>query len=74
MRYRIKQTDKERFIPQCKSWYDFEWGNIDREDNFVWHTTSLYSICSSLESAKQVITRCKTIKLEERKYPKYFKV
>lgn len=74
MRYRVKQISSDVFIPQCKSWYDFEWGNIDRVDNFVRYTTSSYSRCSSLESAKEVITRSKDFKLKQKKYPKYFKI
>jgi hypothetical protein len=73
MQYRVKQIDENTFIPQCKSWYDFEWGNIDRLDGYIWHTTLTYAICPSLESAKQAIIRCKSIKLEKKEYPKYYK-
>lgn len=73
MQYRVKQIDENTFIPQCKSWYDFEWGNIDQSDNYVWHTTSTYSRCSSLELARKTIERHKSCLKEEAKYPKYYK-
>lgn len=75
MKYRVKQINESTFIPQCKSWYDFEWGNIDKDDNYVWSSSKQnWSICHSLDSALQVIMVHKTIKREKKQYPKYHKV
>jgi len=74
MIYRVKQIDDNTFIPQCRPWYSLEWDNIDRKDNFAWHTYSHYAHHSSLESAKTTIERYKTYLKKESRYPKYFKV
>lgn len=74
MKFRVKQIKDDAFIPQCKPWYDFEWGNIDREENYIWHTTVYHSICPSLDTAYQVIIRYKTVEREKKQYPKYHKV
>jgi hypothetical protein len=74
MRYRIKQVDENTFIPQCKPWWDFDWGNIDQEGDHVWYTTYSFSQCESLESANTAIKKYKSYLKLQKQYPKYFKV
>lgn len=74
MKYRVKQIEENTFIPQCRPWWDFDWGNIDRKGDYVWYTTSTYSCCSSLELAKKTIERYKEFQKIKKRYPKYYKV
>lgn len=74
MIYRVKQIDDNTFIPQCRLWFWFEWGNIDIKDDYVWYDTQTWSICSSLDHALQAIMVHKTRRREKKQYPKYHKV
>ena len=74
MRYRIKQIDENTFIPQCKHWLHFNWGNIDRAADYVWYTTYEWSQCKSLELANTTIEKYKSYLKLEKQYPKYYKV
>jgi hypothetical protein len=74
MKFRIKQIDEETFIPQCKPWWDFDWGNIDLDGDYVWYTTSSYSRCQSLELAKVTIEKYKSFLKLKKQYPKYYKI
>jgi hypothetical protein len=74
MKYRIKQIDENTFIPQCKHWWCLDWGNIDKEGDYVWYTKSWYSKCKSLELANTSIERHKSYLKSKKQYPKYFKV
>lgn len=74
MMYRVKQIDDNTFIPQCRPWYDFEWGNIDRKDDYTWYLRTHYSHHNSLESAKTTIDRYKSYIKKKSRFPKYYKV
>lgn len=74
MPYRIKQINESTFIPQFRLWFWFEWGNIDKKDDYVWYNTETWSICPSYDSAYQTILKYKTVRKEKKQYPKYYKL
>lgn len=86
MKYRIKQIEENKFLPQVKTWFLGSWKSIDKEDFYLWTAKRhrKFCICSTLREAKDVINDYKWY-LEYRKdtiaatakkmfYPKYHKV
>ena len=73
MRYRIKQIDKDTFIPQYRQCFLFRWESIDNIDNYCWLSTEKYSHNKTYDEAHEVIQRHKR-HLKRTKYPKYYKV
>jgi hypothetical protein len=87
MKYRIKQIDENKFLPQVKTWLLGYWRNIDKDSLFIWHSliaSTRWCICSTYEEAKQVIDNYK-LHFKQRKdtiaatakemfYPKYHKL
>jgi hypothetical protein len=74
MKFRVKQIDDNTFIPQCRSWYDFDWKSIDKIDNYSWSICTDYAHHSTLEDAMYTIERHKKYIEQKNKYPKYHKV
>lgn len=73
--YRIKQTDKDTYIPQV---WRLGWEGIDRGINCgTWYGKEyqrLYCSVSSLEKAKSVINDYKEYIKSKKQYPKYHRV
>jgi hypothetical protein len=74
MKYRIKQINKNVFIPQCKKNWFCEWGNIDRETNHLWHIDTTFAYHKSFEDAENRINRYKENLKEKNNYPIYYKI
>lgn len=76
MKYRIKQIDEKKFIPQVKTFFLGSWRSIDKYDLHLWVSEiagSINFICETLDQAKQVIDNYKANQKNKRKYPKYHK-
>lgn len=73
MKYRIKQVEKNIFIPQFKKCFLFNWESIDNIKNYTWLSTEKYSHNETYDEAFEVIQRHKRY-LKRTKYPKYYKV
>lgn len=73
MKYRIKQVEKNIFIPQFKKCFLLKWESIDNIKNYTWLSTEKYSHNETYDEAFEVIQRHKR-HLKRTKYPKYYKV
>lgn len=73
MQYRIKQINKDVFIPQCRECFLFHWKAIDNAKNFAWSNIEKYSYNRTYDEAYEVIEGYKR-HLKKDKYPKYYKI
>lgn len=77
MKYRIKQTAENEFIPQAKTWLLGDWRSIDKFHLYLWYSEIIgakWCTYSTYEEAKQVILDYKANQENKRKYPKYYKL
>lgn len=84
MKYRIKQIEKNQFIPQVKKWFFGSWKSIDKEDFYLWTNKSYvrFCICSTYGEAIGVINEYEfylsnqtvITAAKEMFYPKYHKL
>lgn len=76
MKYRVKQTAKDQFIPQVKNNFFSSWGGIKHYRNtsepffiFLYHPD--FAIVDTLKEAYEVIELYKEHKTNQSKYPIY---
>ena len=77
MKYRIKQTAEDKFIPQVKNCFLGSWSSIDKYDSYFWNSEiagARWCNCSTYEEAKKVIDDYKANQKNQKKYPKYHKL
>lgn len=76
-KYRILQEDEKQFYPQERTTMFHPWVYIDNHfpHKYVWTKKSrIQSVCSTLDRAKEVVSRREEFLKEQSKYPIIHKV